>query len=65
MKSAWKNKHRGAGRVAFLAVMRMQTPKCLTANSAEETVFYFAENDRTVVLLKVSPGRRMVEGKLV
>jgi hypothetical protein len=29
------------------------------------TGFYFAENDRTVVLLKVSPGRRMVEGKLV
>jgi hypothetical protein len=27
--------------------------------------FYFAENESAVVLLKVSPGRRMVEGKLV
>jgi hypothetical protein len=32
---------------------------------AEETDFYFAENESVVMLLKVSPGRRMVEGKLV
>ena len=30
-----------------------------------EWVLYFAENESTVELLKVSPGRRMVEGKLV
>ena len=27
--------------------------------------FYFVENENMVVLLKVFPGRRMVEGKLV